>query len=259
MLAALVVTLLAAMQCEDCMEALDCCCCELQPPWGGAASCSAAPAGMPESDSEDENMTEKEPLEPTPSESLDGRGKYDRSSGNASQPWGGAASGSAVPAGMPVSDSEDENTAEKEPLESTPRERRDGRGKYDRSSGKGTRQAWKPYVQKHMQIACSGNVSSWLADEKRMCGKDCPQGGSCIEAVGNVRTLKVCAAESFGDAALLQDWESITPNHGAVAQWFQLAHSGRLVDPAGNVTDIIYKVPAPADLPAPAPADPCTA
>ena len=76
--------------------------------------------------------------------------------------------------------------------------RRDGRGKYDRSDGKGSRMAWKPFVQKHMEAVTTGNISAWLADAKCACNKDCPQFGKCIEVVGTIRTLKVCAAESFG-------------------------------------------------------------
>ena len=73
--------------------------------------------------------------------------------------------------------------------------RRDGRGKYDRSDGKGSRMAWKPFVQKHMEAVTTGNISAWLADAKCACNKDCPQFGKCIEAVGTIRTLKICAAE----------------------------------------------------------------
>jgi hypothetical protein len=120
--------------------------------------------------------------------------------------------------------------------------RRDGRGKYDRSDGKGSRMAWKPFVQKHMEAVTTGNISAWLADAKCACNKDCPQFGKCIEAVGTIRTLKICAAESFGEAALSQDWERITPNHAATAAWFKLALGGRLVDPSGKVTDVVYKV-----------------
>ena len=63
-----------------------------------------------------------------------------------------------------------------------------------------------------------------------------------MENVGLLRVLKVCAAESFGEAALEQEWTKITSNHDAVAGWFALALSDRLVDAAGVVTDVLYKV-----------------
>ena len=161
--------------------------------------------------------------------------------------WSCAAYRSRVPsaaenAGMPLSSDEDEAQAQPQQTPQPQTRQHDGRGKYDRSSGKGVRTAWKPHVQKHMAAVKTGNVSAWLADAKRGCGKDCPQGGSCLEAVGTIRVLKVCAAESFGEAALVEDWDKITPNYTANAAWFQLAHSGRIVDQSGNVTDISYKV-----------------
>ena len=39
-----------------------------------------------------------------------------------------------------------------------------------------------------------------------------------------------------------QEWTKITSNYDAVAGWFALALSGRLVDAAGVVTDLLYKV-----------------
>eukprot|EP00966_Prymnesium_polylepis_P098781 2287400-Prymnesium_polylepis.1 len=93
-----------------------------------------------------------------------------------------------------------------------------------------------------MEAVLSGNISSWFEDSKSACDKDCPQGGSCIESIGTIRTLKTCAAESFGEAALARDWDNITPNHTAVAAWFDRAHAGRLVSPDGKVTDVVYKV-----------------
>ena len=63
-----------------------------------------------------------------------------------------------------------------------------------------------------------------------------------MEAVGTIRVLKVCAAESFGDAALEEQWDKIMGNHAATAAWFALAHSGRLVDASGAVISVLYKV-----------------
>jgi len=70
----------------------------------------------------------------------------------------------------------------------------DGRGHYDRSGGKGVRLAWIPYVQRHMDAISRGDLSVC----SRPCAKNCPQGGKCLENVGLLRVLKVCAAESFG-------------------------------------------------------------
>ena len=100
------------------------------------------------------------------------------------------------------------------------------RGRYDRSSGKGAKQAWIPYVQQHMQAISTGNLSMFLANVKYACAKDCPQGGHCLEDVGTIRVLSVCASESFGDAALNENWGQLTPKHTAVAGWFQHAHAG---------------------------------
>ena len=119
---------------------------------------------------------------------------------------------------------------------------RDARGSYDRTGGKGTRSKWLPHVQSHMKVVKTGNLSAYLADPKRACSKNCPQGGKCLEAVGTIRVLKGCAAESFGEAALEEKWDQIRGNHAAVATWFMLAHSGRIVDGAGKVIDVLYKV-----------------
>ena len=119
---------------------------------------------------------------------------------------------------------------------------RDARGSYNRTGGKGTRSKWLPHVKSHMEVVKTGNVSAYLADPKRACSKDCPQGGKCLEAVGTILVLKGCAAESFGEAALEEQWDKIRGNHAAVAAWFMLAHSGRIVDGAGKVTDVLYKV-----------------
>ena len=116
----------------------------------------------------------------------------------------------------------------------------DGRGKYDRSDGKGTRLAWKPYVQRHMEMVTTGDLSAIV--KRVQCSKDCPQHGKCVEMIGTIRALKTCAAESFGDAALLQQWDQITPNHAATAAWFALAHAGRLVDATGKVTGVRLKI-----------------
>jgi hypothetical protein len=122
---------------------------------------------------------------------------------------------------------------------------RDGRGGYDRSGGKGNRSAWVPHVQRHMESVLTGNLSSLLADPRSACSEDCPQGGKCVEAVGTVRLLKVCAAESFGTAALEQQWDKIVGNHACrVAEWFTLAHSGRAVStdrryPAGPTCESV--------------------
>ena len=89
---------------------------------------------------------------------------------------------------------------------------RDGRGHYDRSGGKGVRLAWIPYVQRHMDAISKGDLSVC----SRLCAKNCPQGGKCLENVGLLRVLKVCAAESFGEAALEQEWTKITSNYDAV-------------------------------------------
>ena len=83
---------------------------------------------------------------------------------------------------------------------------RDGRGHYDRSGGKGVRIAWLPHVQNHMEAVTQGDLSALV----RPCAKDCPQGGKCMENVGLIRVLKICAAESFGEAALEQEWKKIT-------------------------------------------------
>ena len=61
---------------------------------------------------------------------------------------------------------------------------RDARGSYDRTGGKGTRSKWLPHVQSHMKVVKTGNLSAYLADPKRACSKNCPQGGKCLEAVG---------------------------------------------------------------------------
>ena len=116
----------------------------------------------------------------------------------------------------------------------------DGRGRYDRSDGVGSRSAWIPHVQRHMEAINTGNLASIIANPKLACSKDCPQHGRCMEDVG-IRVLKVCAAESFGEAALEQLWDSITPNHTAVATWFELARSGRIVNEAGTVA-VLYKI-----------------
>ena len=61
------------------------------------------------------------------------------------------------------------------------------------------------------------------------------------ENVGSIAILKACAGESFGEAALLNDWDAITPNHTAVSNWFDRAKAGRLTDASGKLT-IQYKV-----------------
>ena len=119
------------------------------------------------------------------------------------------------------------------------RSSRDGRGKYDRSSGKGGKAAWIPYVQRHMSAITSGNLSSFLAAG---CAKGCPQHGKCMENMCTVRVLKVAATESFGDAALTMQWGELTAKHTAVEGWFQRAHAGRRTDAHGKVVGIIYKV-----------------
>ena len=119
------------------------------------------------------------------------------------------------------------------------RSSRDGRGTYDRSSGKGKKTAWIPYVQRHMAAITSGNLSSFLAAG---CAKGCPQHGKCMENMCSVRALKVAATESFGDAALTMQWHELTAKHTAVEGWFQRAHAGRRTDAHGKVVGIIYKV-----------------
>ena len=114
----------------------------------------------------------------------------------------------------------------------------DGRGRYDRSSS-GKREAWKPHVQRHVEAVNSGNLSSFLGTQ---CASDCPQGGKCVELLGTMTVLKHCAAESFGVAALLHDWDNITKNHAACRQWFQLAYAGRITDVTGAVQSVTYKV-----------------
>jgi hypothetical protein len=114
---------------------------------------------------------------------------------------------------------------------------RDGRGKYDRSGGKGSRTAWKPYMETHMQRV-NTDMSSFVATA---CTKNCPNNGTCMENHVSLRVLKQCAAESFGDAALHQQWASITPNHTADRQWFELAYGSRIVE-SGAVTDVLYRV-----------------
>ena len=75
-----------------------------------------------------------------------------------------------------------------------------------------------------------------------VCSKGCPQGGKCFENLGTIRVLKICATESFGDAALLEQWDGITPNHKATGAWFALAYGSRIVDASGAVTDVLYRV-----------------
>ena len=130
-------------------------------------------------------------------------------------------------------------------LGATPRQRAQSgsmRGRYDRSTGKGAKMPWTPYVQQHMQAISTGNLSMFLTNIHYACSKNCPQGGKCLEAVGSIRTLKVCAGESFGDAALSQNWDQLRPKHNAIVGWFQRAHAGRLLDASGNVSEIRYQV-----------------
>lgn len=116
---------------------------------------------------------------------------------------------------------------------------RGSRGTYDRSSGKGSKIAWVPYVQRHMTAITSGNLSSFLATG---CAKGCPQHEKCMENVCTIRVLKVAASESFGTAALTMRWPELTPKHTAVEDWFQRARAGRQTDAHGKVVDILYKV-----------------
>jgi hypothetical protein len=118
----------------------------------------------------------------------------------------------------------------------------DRRGTYDRSGGKGIRLPWKTHVQQHVEPIITGNLSVLV--DKATCTSNCPTSGKCMEAIGTIQKLKVCAAESFGEAALAKQWENITSNHTAVVSWFQLALAGRIVDGAGTVTEV-------SDAPAP--------
>ena len=44
--------------------------------------------------------------------------------------------------------------------------------------------------------------------------------GSCMESICTIGILKVCAAESFGAAALEGKWDEITRNQNACQAWF---------------------------------------
>ena len=145
-----------------------------------------------------------------------------------------------LPAASVCTPENEQEVSRREPTASRPAAARDGRGKYDRSGDKGRKIAWLPHVQAHMKSIEKGDLSAIVASAA--CAIDCAHGGKCVERVASIRVLKQCAAESFGEAALLGQWEQLTQAHTANRQWFDLALSGRLVDDQGVVTTVLYRV-----------------
>lgn len=120
----------------------------------------------------------------------------------------------------------------------------DGRGRYDRSGGKGIREPWLPYVKKHVNAANEGNLSMFMST----CCKDCPNDRKCFDTVC-LRTIKNCLAVSFGDEALCLNEQGefrnpgmVVKNHSAGSAWFDLAKTGRSFDADGKVSNISFKV-----------------
>ena len=113
-----------------------------------------------------------------------------------------------------------------------------GRGQYDRSCGKGARKPWLLHVQQYVDAVVSGN----FAQLGVACASTCLNAGKCIELV-NIGMLKHCVVESFGLDALNQAWGGdVTKNHDAVQSWFQLGLHGRVVNDAGTVQQLAYKI-----------------
>ena len=98
-------------------------------------------------------------------------------------------------------------------------------------------------MQAHMHDAMNGSLLG-----RKVCGNECPSGGRCLEEYGSIRVLKECAVTSFGAPVLavpldnLTDpvWSSLTSNHAAVNNWFELAHSLRRQTDSG--WEVLYAV-----------------
>lgn len=111
-----------------------------------------------------------------------------------------------------------------------------GRGKHTRTKEMKKRRKWLPQVQQHMADLESGKLMG-----QSQCSQTC-KSKRCNEMVAK-RVAKICAAASFGEAALTQDWSRIRSNHAAVQHWFQMAHELRVVDGrTGLLSHVDYKL-----------------
>lgn len=111
---------------------------------------------------------------------------------------------------------------------------RNGRGKYLRTMDVGKRSKWLDHVQKHME-----EVDNCCIMARKSCSLNCKT-RVCNEFV-DIRVVKHCVKQSFGEAALVKDWSNIRSNHEAVQNWFHMAHAQRVVDPSNKkVTHVNY-------------------
>ena len=100
-------------------------------------------------------------------------------------------------------------------MEPLPARRKDMRGSYDRSDGKGKRPKWAAHVQRHCESIESGVLASSRPCDPNMPER-CPNSCRCCQQMATHSLLEEVAIESFGEAVKTQDWAYVTPNHVAV-------------------------------------------
>ena len=100
-------------------------------------------------------------------------------------------------------------------IETLPAHRKDKRGSYDRSQGKGKKVKWAARVQRHCESIESGALAASRPCDPSMPER-CPNSCRCCQQIATHSLLEEAAIESFGDAVTTQNWANVTPNHLAV-------------------------------------------
>lgn len=110
------------------------------------------------------------------------------------------------------------------------------RGKHTRTHSMGKRTKWVDQVQAYVEDLKTARL---IANAR--CSPSCKL-KACNQLI-DLRTAKLCAQDSFGDAAINNDWSKLRGNHETIKLWFHMAHGHRVLDPQTKlVSHIDYKL-----------------